>query len=64
MTRSSPLPLTFRQLQYLVAVVDTNSFRKAAARCGVSQPALSAQIAALEDALGVQLLERDRDRFG
>lgn len=53
---------TLRQLQYAVAVADTLSFRKAAARCHVSQPSLSAQLAQLEDALGVRLFERDRRR--
>jgi len=58
--RPAPLPVTLRQLQYLVAVVDQRTFRRAAEVCGVSQPALSAQIATLESALDVQLLERDR----
>jgi LysR family hydrogen peroxide-inducible transcriptional activator len=58
----APHPFTLRQLQYLVAVADALSFRKAAERCHVSQPSLSAQIAQLEGALGVQLFERDRRR--
>lgn len=49
-----------RQLQYVVAVADTLGFRRAAERCGVSQPTLSAQIQHLEDVLGVKLFERDR----
>lgn len=55
-------PLTLRQLQYAVAVADALSFRRAAELCGVSQPALSAQLIELEQALGVQLFERDRRR--
>jgi LysR family hydrogen peroxide-inducible transcriptional activator len=51
---------TLRQLQYIVAVADTLSFRRAAERCNVSQPSLSAQIAEIESALGVPLFERDR----
>src|SRR6185295_13996998 len=51
---------TLRQIQYLVAVADTLSFRRAAERCNVSQPSLSAQIAEIESALGVPLFERDR----
>ena len=53
---------TLRQLQYAAAVARTLSFRRAAEICGVSQPALSAQLAALERALGVVLFERSRRR--
>jgi LysR family hydrogen peroxide-inducible transcriptional activator len=60
--RPNPHPFTLRQLQYAVAVADTLSFRKAAERCRVAQPSLSAQLAQLEDALGTQLFERDRKR--
>ena len=38
------------------------SFRKAAELCRVSQPALSSQLALLEDAVGVRLFERDNRR--
>src|SRR2546426_10930223 len=58
----APHLFTLRQLQYLVAVADLLSFRKAAERCNVSQPALSAQLAELEAALGVRVFERDRRR--
>src|SRR5262245_58308437 len=58
----SPHPFSLRQLQYAVAVAETLSFRRAAERCGVSQPSLSAQLAELEAALGVVLFERDRRR--
>lgn len=54
--------LTLRQLQYVVAVADTLGFRRAAERCAVSQPTLSAQIQQLEGVLGVTLFERDRRR--
>lgn len=56
----SPLPLTLRQLQYVVAVAETRNFRRAAETCAVVQPSLSAQIASLEDALGVRIFNRDR----
>jgi LysR family hydrogen peroxide-inducible transcriptional activator len=49
-----------RQLECLVAVADQGSFRKAAAALGISQPALSAQVQAVEDLLTVQVFERDR----
>jgi LysR family hydrogen peroxide-inducible transcriptional activator len=55
-------PFTLRQLQYAAAVAETLSFRRAAERCGVSQPSLSAQLAALESALGTRLFERTRRR--
>jgi LysR family transcriptional regulator, hydrogen peroxide-inducible genes activator len=53
---------TLRQLQYACAVAEHLSFRRAAEVCHVAQPSLSAQIAELEAALGVQLFERDRRR--
>lgn len=60
-TRPRP-PFTLRQLQYFVAVAETGSFSKAAARCFVAQPSLSAQLAELEAALGVALFERGRGK--
>jgi LysR family hydrogen peroxide-inducible transcriptional activator len=54
--------LSLRQLQYVVAVADTLGFHRAAARCGVSQPTLSAQVRLLEDVLGVAIFERDKRR--
>ncbi|HET7501166.1 MAG TPA: LysR substrate-binding domain-containing protein [Kofleriaceae bacterium] len=49
-----------RQLESLVAVAETGSFRRAATSLGISQPALSAQVQAAEQLLGVQVFERDR----
>ncbi|MFD0349816.1 LysR family transcriptional regulator [Kitasatospora aburaviensis] len=49
---------TLRQLEYLVAVVDTGSFTRAAELLHVTQPALSHQVRALEKAVGGTLLER------
>ncbi|HEY6003683.1 MAG TPA: LysR substrate-binding domain-containing protein [Anaeromyxobacter sp.] len=60
--RSAPYPLTLRQLQYLLAVAEARSFRRAAEACHVSQPSLSQQVADAERALGVRLFERDRRR--
>jgi LysR family hydrogen peroxide-inducible transcriptional activator len=54
--------LSLRQLQYVVAVADTLGFHRAAARCHVSQPTLSAQVQQLEAVIGVRLFERDRQR--
>jgi LysR family hydrogen peroxide-inducible transcriptional activator len=50
--------LKLKDLRYLVAVADTRHFGRAAARCFVSQPTLSAQLRKLELYLGVQLIER------
>jgi LysR family transcriptional regulator, hydrogen peroxide-inducible genes activator len=52
--------LSIRQLQYVVAVADTLGFHRAAERCHVSQPTLSAQVQQLEDVVGVRIFERDR----
>ncbi len=57
-----PSPFSLRQLQYAKAVAEELSFRKAAERCHVSQPALSTQLLELEQALGVRLFERDKKR--
>src|SRR5260370_1970525 len=50
--------LKLKDLRYLVAVADNRHFGRAAARCFVSQPTLSAQLKKLEQTLGVQLIER------
>jgi LysR family hydrogen peroxide-inducible transcriptional activator len=52
-----------KDLRYLVAVADTRHFGRAAERCFVSQPTLSAQLKKLEDSLGVQLIERQPRRI-
>src|SRR5262245_51403047 len=51
---------SIRQLESLVAVAETGSFRRAASSLGISQPALSAQVQAAEQLLGIQVFERDR----
>lgn len=51
---------SIRQIEYFVAIVEAASFRRAAQRLRVSQPTLTNQILALEEALGLQLFERSR----
>jgi len=51
---------SMRQLRYLIAVGQYLNFTKAAEHCFVSQSTLSAGLKELEDSLGVQLIERDR----
>jgi DNA-binding transcriptional LysR family regulator len=51
-----------RQLSAFCAVVERRSFSQAAERLGVTQPAVSLQIQALEKRLGTQLLDRSGRR--
>src|SRR5215471_15315482 len=55
---SQGVDIKLKDLRYLVAVADTRHFGRAADKCFVSQPTLSAQLKKLEDYLGVQLIER------
>ena len=52
--------MTLTELKYVVAVAETRHFGKAAERCFVSQPSLSASVKNLEEELGVQLFERGK----
>lgn len=51
------------QLKYFQAVVRCNSFTEAAQECHISQSAISQQIQALENELGVRLLQRENRKF-
>jgi len=53
---------TLRQIEYFIAVAETQSFGTAAQGLAVTQPSLSKQIQALEEELGVVLFERTSRR--
>lgn len=52
--------MRIRQLESFVCICELGSFTKAASALNIVQPALGAQITALENELGVQLLGRGR----
>src|SRR6266436_6555381 len=50
--------MELRHLRYFLAVGEALNFTKASARLRIAQPALSRQMADLEDELGVDLMKR------
>ena len=52
------ITLTLRQMQYFQALAESRHFGRAAKIAGISQPALSAQIAEMENRLSCLLFER------
>src|SRR3954462_5885334 len=52
------LVMELRQLEYFIAVAEEASFTRAAARVGIAQPGVSAQVRQLERELGEPLLDR------
>ena len=54
--------MELQQLRYIVAVAEEGSFTRAAARCFVVQSALSHQVKAVENELGVSLFARTSRR--
>lgn len=55
--------MLLKQLKYFVIVVENNSFTKAAEICFISQSAISQQIKALENELGIDLMIRKNRQF-
>ena len=55
--------IMLKQIQYFQAVVRCGSFTEAAEACYISQSAISQKIQALEQTLGVQLLNRKNRKF-
>ena len=53
--------MEIRQIKYFVAVIDCGSLSRAARQVHVAQSALSKQMSALEDELGVQLFHRSHN---
>ena len=60
--RDQGIVMDTRQLAAFCAVVERRSFSQAAERLGVTQPAVSLQVRALEERLGTQLLDRSGRR--
>ena len=54
---------SLKNLQYLIALKNTNHFSKAANDCFVSASTFSAGILKLESDLGVLLVERDNKNY-
>lgn len=55
--------MTLTELRYIVAVAAERHFGRAAERCFVSQPSLSAAVRKLEDELGVRIFERGKSEI-
>lgn len=53
----------FQEMRVFAAVVDAGSFVRACDAIGVSKPAVSRHVAALESRLGVRLLQRTTRRL-
>ena len=50
--------MTILQLRYVIVIAASHSFREAAGRLFISQPALSSTVGELENELGIQIFER------
>jgi len=52
--------MTIAQLQYIIVLAEYSSFSKAARKCSVTQPTITAQLRRLEEELGVVLFDRNK----
>jgi DNA-binding transcriptional LysR family regulator len=57
------LPFTLQQLRIIKAVANETSFTKAAEILFISQPSLSKQLKTLENRLGIQLINRHKNKI-
>src|SRR6516162_11880958 len=57
----APQGLELRHLRYFVALADAGTFTHAAERLFIAQPTLSQQIRRLEEIVGTQLAQRQRE---
>lgn len=55
--------MLFKQLKYFTEVIKCGSFTEAAEKCFISQSAISQQIRALEESLGIELIKRKNRKF-
>ncbi len=55
--------MLFKQMKYFITIVDCHSFTEAAELCYISQSAISQQMKALENELGVELFKRNNRQF-
>lgn len=53
--------MNLKQLEYFTAIAEAGSITGAAAQLHIAQPPLSHQLRALEEELGVQLVQRGRE---
>ena len=58
MNQEGPIPYKRGHLRYLVAIADEGQLTRAAAKLGISRPALTQAISQLESEVGFELLER------
>jgi len=56
--------MEMQEIRYFLALCDSLNFRRAAAKCNITQPALSRAVRKLEQELGGLLFRRERQQAG